>query len=346
MALIYVVIALLALWGLRLRRPVDVFAGLSVEQSTMIKGLFVLLVFASHVSQYLDLPEGLMTWSYRMIRTNLGQMIVVPFLFFSGYGVRCSINRKGDPYLHTMPRNRILRTYYHTCVILLIFLALQLALGERYSFRQILEAFLLVGSFGNSNWYLFAILYLYIATWLSFRLTRSSRQACMLLFLFSMFYIGVIMLWKERWWYDTVFAYGFGLLFPDLEDLFVRVTKRSVSRIVLCFFLSCVFLALTMGHFHDPIYGILENIRGICLMLLILLILSWFRIGNPVLHWLGTHVFQCYMLQRLPMILLHHFGVSQSNISLFVLGSAVGTVLLVIPCEKLLKWLDRQVLHG
>lgn len=29
-----------------------------------------------------------------------------------------------------------------------------------------------------------------------------------------------------------------------------------------------------------------------------------------------------------------------------VLGSAVGTVLLVFPCEKLLKWLDRQVLHG
>ena len=154
------------------------------------------------------------------------------------------------------------------------------------------------------------------------------------------------MLWKERWWYDTVLVYGFGMFFPDLEDLFVRVTKRSISRTVLCFLLACVFLVLTMGHFHDPVYGILENTRGICLMLLILLILSWIRIGNPVLHWLGTHVFQCYMLQRLPMILLHHFGVSQSSISLFVIGSAVGTVLLVIPCEKLLKWLDRQVLYS
>ena len=93
-------------------------------------------------------------------------------------------------------------------------------------------------------------------------------------------------------------------------------------------------------------YRLARHFFLICLMLLILLILSWFRIGNPVLHWLGTHVFLCYMLQRLPMILLHHFGVSRSSIPLFVLGSAVGTVLLVFPCEKLLKWLDRQVLHG
>ena len=215
----------------------------------MIKGLFVLLVFASHVSQYLNLPDGIMTRSFQLIRTNLGQMVVVPFLFFSGYGVRCSLIRKGDTYLRSMPRKRILRTYYHTCVILLIFLALQLALGERYSFRQILDAFLLMGSFGNSNWYIFAILYLYFATWLSFRLTRSSRQACMLLLLFSMIYIGALMLWKERWWYDTVLVYGFGMVFPDLEDLFVRVTKRSISRTVLCFLLACVFLVLTMGLF-------------------------------------------------------------------------------------------------
>lgn len=35
MALIYDVIALLALWGLQLRRPVDANEGLSVEQSNL-----------------------------------------------------------------------------------------------------------------------------------------------------------------------------------------------------------------------------------------------------------------------------------------------------------------------
>ncbi len=63
MVLIYVAIALLALWGLRIRKPALADAGLSMEQSTMVKGIFVLLVFASHVSQYLTLPDGILSWS-------------------------------------------------------------------------------------------------------------------------------------------------------------------------------------------------------------------------------------------------------------------------------------------
>ena len=44
------------------------------------------------------------------------------------------------------------------------------------------------------------------------------------------------------------------------------------------------------------------------------------RIYNPVLEWLGTHVFSIYMLQRIPMIVLDHLGCIESHkyISLIV----------------------------
>ena len=343
MVLIYVVITLLALWGLRIRKPVDATAGLSMEQSTMIKGIFVLLVFASHVSQYLTLQDGILSWSYRFIRSNLGQMIVVPFLFFSGYGVRCSIMRKGDAYVRAMPRKRILHTYVHTAIILLMFLAVQLAFGELYSIKKLLLGFIFLESFGNSTWYLFAILFLYAATWLSFRMAHSAKGAIALCFLFTAAYFIGLSLWKEAYWYDTVFAYPFGLVFPDLREQFERMTARSSVRLAGFVLLCGAFLVLTTSHFSQPVYGILENVRSILFMLLILVVLIRLQIGNPVLHWLGTHVFLCYMLQRLPMIVLDHFGFSWSSIPLFVLGSAVGTVLVTLIFNLFLKKIDRYL---
>ncbi len=346
MILIYVSILLFSLWGLRLRRPSDPSAALSVEQSTMIKGVFVLLVFASHVSQYLDLPGGLMTKSFQLICNNLGQLIVVPFLFFSGYGVRCSIVRKGDEYIRSLPKKRILRTYLHVALILLFFLTVQLIFGRQYSFKRIVFSFLLLDSFGNSNWYLFAILFLYIATWLSFRLVHSPKWACLLVFVFSIAYFIVISIWKESWWYDTVFVYGFGLVFPDLKDSFTKLTARNPGRLAVFAILIVAVLLLTMLHLHGLFNGLMENVRAVCFILLILVLLSWFEFGNPVFHWLGAHVFLCYFLQRLPMIVLDHIGVSKSSIPLFVLGSAVGTVILVLLFDVLLKRIDRHILQA
>ena len=343
MVFLYVAIALLALWGFRFRKPADPSAALTINQSTMIKGIFVLLVFVSHVSQYLDLPGGFTTSSFSFIRSNLGQLVVVPFLFFSGYGVRYSILHKGEEYIRGIPKNRLIRTYLHVVVILLVFLALQLILGTRYTLRQVGMAFILLGDFGNSNWYLFAILCMYAVTWLSFRLVRNQKWACLLCFLFSGAYFVLLSRWKQRYWYDTVFVYSFGLIFPDLQLVFEKLIKRTMGWITSCVFLLAVLLVLTKLSFPRVVSGLMENVRAIIFMLLILVFLSRVQIGNTVLKWLGTNVFLCYTLQRLPMIILNHFDVSKTSIPLFVIGSALGTVLLVFLFDKLLNALDRLI---
>ena len=72
-----------------------------------VKGLFLILVFASHFCQYVTLGGGLDA-GYLNTRKFLGQMIVVPFLFYSGYGVVASIRRKGETYLLSMPVQRMI----------------------------------------------------------------------------------------------------------------------------------------------------------------------------------------------------------------------------------------------
>lgn len=340
MVLIYVAIMLPALWGFHPRRPTDPFAGLTIDQSTMIKGIFVLLVFASHLGQYLNLPAGIMSKSYEIIRSNLGQLTVVPFLFFSGYGVRCSIMKKGDAYVRAIPRRRILKTYVQTALILVVFLVVQLFLGRVYSFGQILWAFTLLGSFGNSNWYLFAILFLYAATWISFRFMHSQKQACLLCIFFSCAYLFGLSLWKDRYWYDTIFAYAFGLLLPDFQGHFRKITEKTLGWAAICGIMAVVVLVLTKISLPHLFGGILENIRALCFIPMILAFLSRFQLGNAALSWLGSHVFLCYLLQRLPMIVLNHFDISRMSVPLFVCGSAVGTVLLVLFFNRIIKIID------
>ena len=59
-----------------------------------------------------------------------------------------------------------------------------------------------------------------------------------------------------------------------------------------------------------------------------LAVTSRFSIGNKVLAWLGKHSFSIYILQRIPMLILDHFGVSVWNRWVFILGSAVATCMI------------------
>ena len=342
MALLYFIILVCALRGMRPRSPADGEAALAPEQTTMVKGIFVLLVFASHVSGYLALPSGLLTTGYTTLRSFLGQLIVVPFLFYSGYGIRLSLERKGNAYLRTMPRKRILTTYAHTVLILLVFLSVQLLFGHRYQLKQLLLSFLLLRSFGNSNWYLFAILFLYLATYLSFRWFSGPKRACAFCFALCAGYFAVFCITADTYWYDTIFVYFFGLIYPDLRKKAREAIPRFSLWLLVCLLLAAAVLALKRNTGIAPLDGAKGNLRGILFMLLLNVFLERFSLGNRILQGLGKRVFLCYLLQRLPMIVLQELGLGRSP-ALFVPAAALFTVALVLLFERLLALLDKRL---
>lgn len=235
MIAIYILILVIALFGCKKAERNDAYVG--KEQSGALKGIFVLLVFASHSWGYIKscVPDGLLTDSFYAVKIALGQMIVVPFMFFSGYGIRYSAEHKGDAYIRSMPKKRVFKLWLHTLPILLMFLILQLALGKSYDLGFVLSSFLFWNSIGNSNWYIFAILFLYVASYLSFRVFTDRRKRLVSCLVLSLLYIVVMSFFKPTWWYDTVLAYFFGLCFYDFADAFrdrfaeKRGFKRGIS---------------------------------------------------------------------------------------------------------------------
>ena len=104
----YIAVLLLALCGLSQKSDY-----MSREVTDTVKGVFIVFVFLSHANQYIRVDNPIGEW--------LGQLVVVMFFFYSGYGVTESWRNKGLKYVLDMPRHRILSTWVNFAVAVLVF---------------------------------------------------------------------------------------------------------------------------------------------------------------------------------------------------------------------------------
>ena len=65
---------------------------LSKERTTMINGIFVVIVLFSHFNSYATSDIAVDKIYYLFFK--IGQLTVTPFLFYSGYGIYESIKNK------------------------------------------------------------------------------------------------------------------------------------------------------------------------------------------------------------------------------------------------------------
>lgn len=94
--------------------------------------------------------------------------MVAPFLFYSGYGVMESIKRKGTAYVVGIPKKRVLRALFNFDCAVVLYLVLGLVLGSSFTFKQVALSHIGWDSLGNSNWYIFTVLVLYVLTYIAF----------------------------------------------------------------------------------------------------------------------------------------------------------------------------------
>lgn len=345
MTIFLLLITAACLYRIKLIKPINSYNihYMDLDRTTSIKGIFILLVFLSHASSYLtDLSENILNTPYCIIQGHLGQCIVVMFLLYSGYGVMESIKKKGEGYVNSIPKKRVLKTLYHFDAAVLLFLILGIALGEisDWSISKILLSFIAWDSLGNSNWYIFEILILYLITYIAFKLCKDKQKlalcvvtALSLLCIFVMHYV------KEYWWYDTVLCYALGMWFSVYKD---KIEGFLHKKAVYYFSaLAFSFIAFAVCHFfreNAVIYELSILFFGIVIVLLTMKI----DINNKILCFFGKYLFEIYILMRIPMRILNRLGIS--NVYLFVIISFVVTVILSLIFKKFLEFTDKKLL--
>lgn len=335
MTVAYLILLALILLSVRFVRSEEGDAFVDSAHCLPIKGICIASVFLGHAGGYLytagyDGLHGLERVFY-FINDNIGQLKVVPFLFFSGYGVARCLEAKKDAYLDSMPRRRILRTLLRFDMAILCFVVLNLLLGISMTFRQIGLSLLGWDSIGNSNWYIFIILLCYISTWFANRIGRarslSAGAACGLLWALLFLIMIALAFCRDSYWYNTMLAYPAGALYALRRD---RVNQVFRSH----FWLSAIALAgLTAGvhvltHFVDlPGGDAWYNLKGIAFALLVVCLMTRIELRSRPLAWMGENLFEIYIYQRLPMIAMMTLFASccQSQRWVFVIVSVCIT---------------------
>lgn len=309
------------------------------DQTTSVKGIFVAIILLSHMRQYIA-PSLPMDDVALKILNKIGQLMVTLFFFYSGYGVLSSVGKK-ENYGKTFFRNRLCKTWLHFAIAVSCYLVLSLILGTQYGAQDYLLCWTGWTSLGNSNWFIFVMLALYVITWLGLKLTQGlPRGKAQLAIAIGVTVLSIILrqllrvAGKESYWYNTLLCYAAGMWFFLGKPLFDKLLGKWYLRIGMWFACLTAFYLL---HRVPVFMG--YDLYACVFCLLVILVTTNVRIDNAALRWLGKHTFTIYIFQRIPMIVLKRVGLSSHNV-LFMVLSVVFTLGLATLFDTFYKKLD------
>lgn len=311
---------------------------LSIGSTTAVNGVFVILVFLRHFAQYFNLDSACDA-AFAEIDNLLSQLIVVPFLFFSGYGTMLSIMKKGTPYVKNLFKGRFLKILFHFDLCVLLYLIVDLIIGNTFPLKHTLLAFTTWTGIGNSNWYITAMLGFYLIAILSFLLIRKHHLPALVLFTVltvALVYFN-IRVGRPNYCYNTMITFPLGMWFayfkPSIDKL---VMKNNICyAFCLAAFSLCFMVSFVYRFTGVEFYSIWSSAFAILVVLLAMKV----KINNPILTFFGEHVFSIYILQRIPMLLFEHFEVNAKPIILFIASFAI-TLLMALVFDALMEKVD------
>ena len=293
---------------------------LSIERCQALNGIAILLVVARHVGHrgVMQFGYGMNGWGdslYFAISNPIQQLLVVTFLFFSGYGVMAQFLRKGESYVDGFAKRRLFPTWANFAVAVACYAAVHFVFRTGVPLKKVLLAFTCFDAIGNPSWYIFCILWCYAGAWLAFRAIRRfglpAESAWIGSVVASVAYFALIhSLPKNRfWWTDTVLAFPFGMFVAAYRERVTAFLKRRYWLLLVVALVAFAALAGLNLDLYDVrgtawktaakgemiVNCIRHNVLGCVMMTVILLVTLKVKVGNPVLAWCGRHVFPIYV---------------------------------------------------
>ena len=342
MIILFVILLLVATYGMRFSSFHKDY--MSLSSTNAIKGIFAVIILYSHMSGYLVLSDTYGDRNYVAVLKYIGQMMVAPYLFYSGYGLMESVKTKPD-YKKSFLRKRVLKILIHFDLAVVLYIITQGLLGHFFSVYVYLTSLIGWSSVGNSNWFIFDILILYICFYIALWYVNKRKDTSILVgrAIFLVCLILCVLLWYflykvkgNSWWIDTIFTFPLGIAYSVYKKRIDNLMKNN-STYCLAFFL--LFVMIVVWHYFWGVDKV-----GICTCLFsigLVLVSMKVKFDNKILQWLGINAFAIYILQRLPMIVLSNYGINQQTI-LFVSLTMPMVLIVAHYYTKFLGMLDKK----
>jgi len=322
---------------------------LARDNTAWVKGIFVYLIVLSHGKDYvIDQLYGALDYPYITMQNQLHQMVVAMFLFYSGYGIMEQIKKRRFAYVKSIPTKRFPNLLLNYDIAVFLFLILSECMHKHVSLRQLLMALVAWEGIGNSSWYIFVILALYVITLVAFfpiKWIKSERfylVSLLATMAMSMALVYVLMTAKgSHYWYDTIILYAFGMWYSYLKKPIETVLMKND-------FLYFLVLGAAIGLYVFMLQWRWEcvetyTIWAVSFTVITVMVTMKVQVNSRVLDWLGDHVFSIYILQRIPMIIFSQLPYFSSHPYAYIVCVFAAVIPLAIAYDYLTGQLSKLI---
>lgn len=301
--LIYIILCLLTFININIKGLDSFFNDyLDLDNIKSVKGIFVWMIFFRHYTGYYKRNKKEICI---IIDKSFSQNIVSLFLFYSGYGINESFKIKGNKYIKTLPKKSGI-LFIKSQIILLIYLCNNLFLGIKISFKTYLKAIIFKKGIGNSYWFAFTIISLYIYSFISFIFIKNQKYNLFGIFLISIIcYLHAIFVYnfyhkKQIISVDTIICFVFGFYYSFFR---IHLEKIIMKNDITYFGALLIFILIYYYYYiyqNKNIYYI--SLKNGLFTLIFILITMKIKFKNEFLNLLNSHSYSIYLLQRVVMI--------------------------------------------
>ncbi len=293
---------------------------LSIDNTSIIKGISVLLVIFCHISMF--------SFYYGRIESffaKIGLLAVSIFIFVSGYGLMTQYLRKNN-YLKGFWKKIV-----HVYIIFIICNTVttiinNLFLKTNYGIKDIIvSSFQFNFANGRELWFVACILFLYFSFMISYRLF--AKKGIFSLFGFTILYIVLCnIMGKGSWWYNTVFCFPLGVIFAIYkEKIFLFYKKFYWFK-----FIVLLFMFLTVMYFYIQGYHYLQFIIPIIFVILTTMVLVKVKLESKFLLFINKISLEMYLLHLIVLQVAFANLIPRSSLYLVMLFPIMIVISIVI----------------
>ena len=298
----------------------------SKEQCDALKAICALIVVLHHISHEIITNSVLDRFS------DVGYLATSVFFFMSAYGITIQFKVKGEKYLDSFVKKRIICIvipYVEMIILYGCYWQARAKIGLKYILNSLINGHPVV----SNSWYIIVLIVFNFGFYISGRLVKDKKKLFIMLMslIWLIIFKGSQFLNYGNWWYNTLHCFVLGIVWACYEKELVHFTRKRYYNILCSIVLIYIFLGLSRNYLENfSLY--ITIIKSILFVTLILLVCMKIQLGNNMIFILGNISFELYMVHGLIISILEQFGIDKVNgnlfVSLIVLFSIVSALVL------------------
>ena len=267
--------------------------GFGRTNSMALRGICSIEIMLGHI--------GLATGSVILYPNRKAGVLVVGIFFaLSGYGLMYSVSNKPH-YLSNFFRKRILINLLLPAYI--VFIAGEITrsiLGEEGT--ELSNVAEIIPFFRETNWYVWEIVGLYICFFICAMIDKSLIKSHYYLGIGTLIFVCIAFgMGIDNPWYGSTFCFWVGILYYIKKEVFIKwfVSNHFLLKMFACG--ALLLMAIVCFFLYGGIVGnlIARNVASVVFVILVLMCLHRYSIGNAVSGWLGKYSYEIYLIHPL-----------------------------------------------